>query len=343
MSKLSKKIMDEDTNKKQNTDEEVTEETSGRSLVDETPLQDAQEEESHIESQDETAPSADFNAVEEKKIEQEEAAHDKESEVDEPVDDTEASNEENNTVQEESSDSDGDKDASENTNGMETEATQDSDAHTDESTEQEAADASNDTEETTETSEEDSTPNTPPSTIDQPDQGKWYVVHTYSGHENKVATTLRQRIESEHLENKIYDILVPTQDKIEIRSGKKEQVKEKIFPGYILVKMDLDDISWLAVRTTQGVTSFVGIGNKPTPIPAHEVASIVKFMNQGAPATFKDVFLIDDTVKIIDGPFSDFIGKVDSVDKEKGKVRVLVSIFGRETPVELDFLQITKL
>ena len=169
------------------------------------------------------------------------------------------------------------------------------------------------------------------------------MVHTYAGHENKVLTNLKQRIETEHLENKIFDILVPTQDKIEIRSGKKEQVKEKIFPGYILVKMILDDASWLAVRTTQGVTSFVGMGNKPTPISEAEVKSIVRYMNQGAPATFKDVFLVDDTVKIIDGPFAEFIGKVDSVDKEHGKLRVLVSIFGRETPVELDFLQVQKL
>lgn len=173
--------------------------------------------------------------------------------------------------------------------------------------------------------------------------GKWYVVHTYAGHENKVLATLKQKVESEHLENKIFDILVPTQDKIEIKAGKKAQVKEKIFPGYILVKMILDDNSWLAVRTTPGVTSFVGIGNKPTPISEAEVKSIVKFMTQGAPATFKDVFLPNDTVKIVDGPFSDFIGKVDSVDKERGKVRVLVSIFGRETPVELDFLQVQKL
>lgn len=172
---------------------------------------------------------------------------------------------------------------------------------------------------------------------------RWYVVHTFAGHENKVATALRQRIEAEHLENKIFDILVPTQDKMEIRSGKKEQVKEKIFPGYILIQMVLDDTSWLTVRTTQGVTSFIGIGNKPTPISDLEVSSIVKYMTQGAVPTFKDVFLMDDTVKIIDGPFADFIGKVDSVDKEKGRVRVLVSIFGRETPVELDFLQVTKL
>lgn len=172
---------------------------------------------------------------------------------------------------------------------------------------------------------------------------KWYVVHTFAGHENKVAAALKQRIEAEHLENLIFDILVPTQDKIEIRGGKKETVKEKIFPGYILIKMELNDLSWLAVRTTQGVTSFIGAGNKPTPISEAEVATIVKFTSQGAQPTFKDVFMVDDTVKIIDGPFAEFIGKVDSVDKEKGRVRVLVSIFGRETPVELDFLQVQKL
>lgn len=181
------------------------------------------------------------------------------------------------------------------------------------------------------------------SSITDNPNAKWYVVHTASGHENKVALNLRQRIESEHLEHKILDILVPTQDKIEIRSGKKSTVKEKIFPGYILVKMDLDDISWLSVRTTPGVTAFVGIGNKPTPIPEHEVRTIVKYMSQGAAPTYKDVFLVNDTVKIVDGPFADFIGKIDTVDKERGKVRVLVSIFGRETPVELDFLQVQKL
>lgn len=171
---------------------------------------------------------------------------------------------------------------------------------------------------------------------------RWYVVHTYSGHENKVAVTLKQRIESEHLQEKILEVLVPMQDKIEIKSGKKVTVKEKIFPGYILVKMVLDDISWLAVRTTQGVTSFVGMGNKPTPISDAEVATIVKFTQSEAPM-YKQVFMANDTVKIVDGPFADFIGKIDSVDQEKGKVKVLVSIFGRETPVELDFLQIKKI
>lgn len=172
---------------------------------------------------------------------------------------------------------------------------------------------------------------------------RWYVVHTYSGHENRVATTLKQRVESEHLGDKIVDILVPTQEKIEIRSGKKETVKEKIFPGYILVKMLLDDDSWTAVRTTQGVTSFVGMGNKPTAISDAEVQTIVKFMQQEDQPTYKQIFSEGDTVKIVDGPFAEFIGKIDNVDKEKGKVKVLVSIFGRETPVELDFLQVAKL
>lgn len=171
---------------------------------------------------------------------------------------------------------------------------------------------------------------------------RWYVIHTYSGHENKVAATLKQRIESEKLEDKILEILVPMQDKIEIRGGKKATVKEKIFPGYILVKMVLDEMAWLAVRTTPGVTSFVGIGNKPTPITDKEVETIVHF-TQNAEPVFKQVFSVSDTVKIVDGPFADFIGKVDNVDEEKGKVKVLVSIFGRETPVELDFLQVQKI
>ena len=182
--------------------------------------------------------------------------------------------------------------------------------------------------------------NETPAVDDRP--GKWYVVHTYSGHENKVAAALRQRIEAEHLENSIIDILVPTQNKIEIKSGRKTEVKEKIFPGYILVKMVLDDTSWLAVRTIPGVTSFVGMGNKPTVISDKEVATIIKYSQIEQP-TFKQVFSADDTVRIADGPFAEMIGKVDSVDAERGKVRVLVSIFGRETPVELDFLQIQKI
>jgi transcriptional antiterminator NusG len=187
-----------------------------------------------------------------------------------------------------------------------------------------------DSEDDTDEAVKEDQPVTTPVVDDSPSsKGRWYVVHTFSGHENRVGATLKQRIESEHLDNLIFDILVPTQDKIEIRGGKKETVKEKIFPGYILVKMLLTDESWLAVRTTQGVTSFVGAGNKPTPISEAEVNSIVKFTTQGAMPTFKEVFMVDDTVKIIDGPFADFIGKVDSVDTEKGRLRVLVSIFGQ--------------
>lgn len=174
------------------------------------------------------------------------------------------------------------------------------------------------------------------------DQGRWYVIHTYSGHEDRVASALKQRIASLHLEDKIFESIVPTQEKIEVKSGKKSTVKDKIFPGYILVKMILDDHSWLAVRTTPGVTSFVGMGNKPTAISEDEVKSIQKFMKVAAPQ-YKTSFSMGEAVKIIDGPFADFLGSVDSIDEERGKVKVLVSIFGRETPVELDFLQVSKL
>lgn len=170
----------------------------------------------------------------------------------------------------------------------------------------------------------------------------WYVIHTYSGHENKVAEALKQRIESMGLKGKILDVLIPTQEKIEIKAGKKLNVKEKIFPGYILVKMVLTDESWLAVRTTPGVTAFVGTGNKPTPLPEKEVSLIQRFAEIKQPK-YKVAFSINEAVKIIDGPFADFLGSVESVDEAKGKVKVLVSIFGRETPVELDFLQVTKL
>lgn len=172
--------------------------------------------------------------------------------------------------------------------------------------------------------------------------GRWYVVHTYSGHENKVAANLKQRIETQKLTHKIFDIVVPTRNIVKVSHGKKEEVKEKIFPGYILVKMILDDDSWLAVRTTQGVTAFVGAGNKPTPISDREVDAIRKFMAMEAPK-YKASFSVSEAVKIVDGPFADFLGTIESIDEEKGKVKVLVSIFGRETPVELDFLQISKL
>ncbi len=175
-----------------------------------------------------------------------------------------------------------------------------------------------------------------------PKPGQWYVVHTYSGHENKASEALKQRIVAMNLGEKIFEIVVPTRNIITVRHGKKEEIKEKIFPGYILVRMKLDDESWLAVRTTQGVTAFVGMGNKPTPISDKEVEAIMKFMAVEAPK-FKARFTVSEAVKIIDGPFADFLGTVESIDETKGKIKVLVSIFGRETPVELDFLQVAKL
>jgi transcriptional antiterminator NusG len=172
--------------------------------------------------------------------------------------------------------------------------------------------------------------------------GKWYVLHTYSGHENSVAINLIQRVETMKLTGRVLEILIPTQNKILIKRGKKTSVKEKIFPGYMLVKLVLDDETWLAVRTTPGVTGFVGVGSKPTPLPPAEVASIKRFMEQEAPK-YKATFSIGEAVKIVEGPFADFLGSVDYIDEAKGKVHVLVSIFGRETPVELDFLQVSKI
>lgn len=194
------------------------------------------------------------------------------------------------------------------------------------------------------TSDEEKTAQPVPAAPKQSDVpgAHWYVVHTYSGHEAKVAATLKQRVESQKLADKILDILVPTQEKIEIKEGKKTNIKEKIFPGYLLIRMVLDDSTWLAVRTTPGITSFVGNANKPTPLPEEEVAGIRKFMEMEAP-TFKSTFSVGEAVKITDGPFSEFLGSINEIDQEKGKLKVMVSIFGRETPVELDFLQVAKL
>ena len=173
------------------------------------------------------------------------------------------------------------------------------------------------------------------------ESSQWYVVHTTSGHEARVAETLRQRIETMGLEKNVHEILVPTQDRVVIRGGKKTTVKEKIFPGYMLVKMIIDDETWLAVRTTPGITGFVGAGNKPTALSGAEVANIQKFVSTPA-KRFKTKFTKGEAVKITDGPFADFLGTIQGIDEEKGKVEVLVSIFGRETPVELDLLQIVK-
>ena len=170
----------------------------------------------------------------------------------------------------------------------------------------------------------------------------WFVVHTYSGHENKVAITLKQRVESSGYQDRICQILVPTQEKIVISEGKKRKVEEHLFPGYILVNMVMSDDAWHLVRSTTGVTGFVGMGQTPSPIPEAEVKSILKFMKMEAPK-FEAKFKVGESVKIIDGPFMDFLGKVDEVNDAQGKVKVLVSVFGRETPMELDFLQVSPL
>jgi transcriptional antiterminator NusG len=173
------------------------------------------------------------------------------------------------------------------------------------------------------------------------DGRRWYVVHCYSGYENKVRHNLEQRIETMGMKSKIFDVVVPTEEEIEVKEGKRRTVERRVFPGYILVQMIMDEDSWYVVRNTPGVTGFVGMGNEPTPLRPEEVASIVKRMEADAPR-IKVTYKTGQKVRIIDGPFNDFIGTVDDIDMERAKVRVMVSFFGRETPVELDFLQVEK-
>jgi transcriptional antiterminator NusG len=170
----------------------------------------------------------------------------------------------------------------------------------------------------------------------------WYVIHTYSGYENKVKANLEHRIESMGVEDQIFQVLVPMEEEIEIKNGQRQTVNKKVFPGYVLVEMSMTDESWYVVRNTPGVTSFVGSGNRPTPLQENEVKKILKQMGVEAPK-FKLQFSKGQSVRVKDGPFAEFIGTVDEVNPERNKVKVLVSIFGRETPVELDFLQIDKL
>lgn len=171
---------------------------------------------------------------------------------------------------------------------------------------------------------------------------RWYVLHTYSGYEENVARNLKQRIESMDMEDKIFEVLIPTESKIRIKNGKRRMVREKIFPGYVLVNMIVTDESWYVVRNTPNVTGFVGSGTTPTPIDDKEVEGLMKRMGVEEPKFTVDV-TVGAPVKITDGPFKDFEGKVDNVDEARGKVKVLVSMFGRETPVELDFLQVKKI
>jgi transcriptional antiterminator NusG len=178
--------------------------------------------------------------------------------------------------------------------------------------------------------------------VEVTDDGRlWYVVHCYSGYENKVRHNLEQRIDTMGMKGKIFDVVVPTEEEIEIKDGKRRTVERRVFPGYILVQMIMAEDSWYVVRNTPGVTGFVGMGNEPTPLRPEEVNQIVKRMEADAPRV-KVSFATGQKVRIIDGPFNDFIGTVSDINMERAKVRVMVSFFGRETPVELDFLQVEK-
>lgn len=182
---------------------------------------------------------------------------------------------------------------------------------------------------------------TPAEGTDEDREGEWYVIHSYSGYENKVQKNLMQRIESMGMQDQIFQVVVPTEEEVEIKDGHRRTVRRRVFPGYVLVHMLLTDDSWYVVRNTPGVTGFVGSGNKPSPLRQEEMDKIFKRMEVEAPK-IKVSFREGQAVRIIDGPFADFMGTVDLVDSEKGKVRVLVSFFGRETPVELDFLQVSE-
>jgi transcriptional antiterminator NusG len=172
-------------------------------------------------------------------------------------------------------------------------------------------------------------------------QGQWYVLHTYSGYENKVKKTIESRVEAYDLEDRVFEVVVPTQEEIEIRNGQRHTVQKKVFPGYVLVRMDIDEETWYQLRNTPGVTGFISINNKTVPLGEDEAKGILKGMTAEAPKVAVS-FQLGDTVRIIDGPFADFRGQIDEINHEKGKIKVLVSFFGRETPVELDFLQAEK-
>ncbi len=170
----------------------------------------------------------------------------------------------------------------------------------------------------------------------------WYVLHTYSGYEDNVARNLRQRIDSMNMEEFIFDVIVPTEKKIKIKNGKRVTVEEKIYPGYILVQMIVTDASWYVVRNTPNVTGFIGLGTTPTPVNPDEIFTLKKQMGQEEPKYKIDVQK-GERVKIIDGPFKEMDGEVQEIDEGRGKVKVLVMVFGRETPIELDFVQIKKI
>jgi len=175
-----------------------------------------------------------------------------------------------------------------------------------------------------------------------PKERDWYVLHTYSGYEDAVAKNLKQRIESLGMEDKIFNVIVPKEKKIKIKNGKRKTIEEKIYPGYVLVEMIVTDDSWYVVRNTPNVTGFVGAGTTPTPVSKEEIENLMKRIGVEEPQ-YKIEVKIGDLIKITDGPFKDFDGKVSEIDEERGKVKVLVNMFGRDTPVELDSLQIKKI
>lgn len=174
------------------------------------------------------------------------------------------------------------------------------------------------------------------------DGREWYVIHSYSGYENKVKSNLEQRIETMGMQDKIFQVVVPTEEEVEIREGQRRTSRRRVFPGYILVQMIMDDESWYVVRNTPGVTGFVGSGTKPIPLSEEEVEKILSRMEAEQPRV-KVSFRVGETVRIVEGPFAEFMAVVDDLYPERGKVRVLVSFFGRETPVEMDFLQVERI
>lgn len=171
---------------------------------------------------------------------------------------------------------------------------------------------------------------------------KWYVVSTYAGQEKTVMSSIMQRVKANNMEELITDIVVPTQEKTVVKSGKKKNVEEKFLPGYILVRMAMADRTWHLVRNTQGVTGFVGTERRPTPLNEKEVKGIIAFTKVQQPS-FEASFEVGDSVKVLDGPFKDFVGAIAEINENKGQVKVLLSVFGRETPIILDFLQVSKL
>ncbi len=171
---------------------------------------------------------------------------------------------------------------------------------------------------------------------------KWFIISTYSGHEKKVANQIKQRVKANDLEEKVSDVVVPTQEKIVVSAGKKKTIEERIFPGYVLVCMEMNEDTWQIVRNTEGVTSFIGTEKKPTPLNEHEASSILAYMDVKQPA-YLFAFSVGDAVKVVDGPFADFIGTISEINEDRGQVTVLLSVFGRETPVSLDFIKVSKL